>query len=434
MQDPMRRLRLYAYALPACLFGVSAVYWAVVAVVAVANIPARGGDADFGHFYAAARAVRMGLGPGIYSPSLIERIDRLPGGCAGTSLQIPYLNPPLLAVLFQPLTALPCVDAFRLWRLVSLALWAGVAILLAWQVWQRSIQRGVSPILAATAAAFIAALSAFSFPILDGLWLGQVHLLVLAGIVLAGWLHTRNRPVAAGMVLAFITLIKLVPAVLIVYFLLRRDWRVLAGAALGGVLLLSVMLVGAGGLPTLAAMVPVLTATPRHLWSNEAVITLRPVLGPALVAGVALAFAVTVLLQRRMRRAVEDPALGYAWALSTMLLISPIVWLNYLTWLLPAVAACLPYALRRKLIVGLAVATLSLLITLPVLIASLVPGLGLAGTVQVAMLLCWVLTGVLYVQRPKPTGLRRQAVVQWLLPSAHGQRSQDAEAGVRELR
>jgi hypothetical protein len=430
----MRSVGWRAYALPVCLLSVAVVYWAIVAVVSVANIPPRGSDADFAHFYAAARAVRMGVGPGLYSSAVIARSDQLPGGCASSSVAIPYLNPPLLAVLFQPLTALPCGDAFRLWRMLSLALWAGITTLLARQVWRRCIQLEASLPASATAATFIVALSAFSFPILDGLWLGQMHLLILAGIVLAEWLHERNRAVAAGMLLAFITLIKLVPAVLIVYFLLRRDWRVLAGAALGSVLLLSVVLVGSGGLPTLAAMIPMLTLTSGHLWNNEAVITLHPVLGPALVAGAALAFAVTVVLQHRMRRAVEDAVLGYAWAISTMLLISPIVWLNYLTWLLPAVAVQLPHVLRRKLTVGLAVAILTLLIIQPVLIASLVPGFGLTSTVQVAMLLCWTLTGVLYVQRPKLTGLHRQAIFQWLLPSTHGRHSPDAEAGVRRLR
>ena len=389
----MRSVGWRAYALPPCLLSVAVVYWVVIAVVSVANIPSRGSDADFAHFYAAARAVRMGLGPEIYSPTLIERIDRLPGGCAGTSLQIPYLNPPLLAVLFQPLTALPCGDAFRLWRLLSLTLWAGVTLLLAWQVWQRCAARGAAPLRTAMSAAFIVALSAFSYTVLDGLWLGQVHLLVLAGIVLAGWLHTRDRPVAAGMVLAFITLIKLVPAVLLLYFLLRRDWRLLAGAALGGVLLLGVLLLGAGGLPTLLAMIGPLTSAAGLLpQDNKAVVRLNPVLGPVLVAVAATIFVLVMLLMHRKSWPKEDPALGYAWAVSTMLLVSPIVWLHYLTWLLPAVAACIPYVRGRLLPLAVGAASAFILLSRPELLY-LVPA---------AVLVCWCLTGALYVRSMDP--------------------------------
>jgi hypothetical protein len=347
----------------------------------------------------------MGLGPGIYSPALIERIDRLPGGCAGTSLQIPYPNPPLWAVLFQPLTALPCVDAFRLWRLISLALWASVTLLLAGQVWQRCVRVGASPFRTAMSAAFIVALSAFSYTVLDGLWLGQVHLLVLARIVLAWWLYERNHPVAAGLVLAFITLIKLVPAVLLVYFLLRREWRVLAGAALGGALLLAVMLVGVGGLPTLLAMIGPLTSAAGLLpQDNKAVVRLNPVLGPVLVAIAATIFGLVVLLMHRKGWTKEDPALGYAWALSTMLLISPIVWLHYLTWLLPAVAACMPYVRGRMLPLAVGVVSLSILLARPELL-DLIP---------VAILLCWGLTGLLYVQSINPPILSHHALADWL--------------------
>jgi hypothetical protein len=114
-----------------------------------------------------------------------------------------------------------------------------------------------------------------------------------------------------------------------------------------------------------------------------------------------LAFAVAVFLRHRKGQATEDPGgptLGYALAISTMLLISPIVWLHYLTWLLPVVAACLPYMSGRKLTVSLAVAALALLITQPVLIAILILGPGLTAIVQAATLLCWLLTGAFYLR------------------------------------
>ncbi|MGZ6388890.1 MAG: glycosyltransferase family 87 protein, partial [Ktedonobacterales bacterium] len=378
---------------------------AIIATVSVEYIQPRGRFSDFADFYAAARGLRMGFGPEIYSPTQLHAIDQLPGSCAGSvlhifhkTLQTPYVNPPLLAILLQPLTMLPCVDAFRVWRLISLAIWAAVILLLAWQVWHRCVQQGHTPSRAALAAAYITALAATAYPVLDGLWLGQVHLLIFAGIVLAWWLRKHNQPVAAGVVLAVITLIKLLPAVLIVYFLLRRDWRVVAGALVGGVLLLGVMVVGAGGLPTLLAMIPAFISVPTLLPEfNTTVLTLHPLLGPALAAGLGLTFAGTVLLLKRngATEIQEDPALGYAWAICTMLVVSPIVWLHYLTWLLMAIAACLPHVRGWRQAVTLGVASLALMLSTP----------ALPAVATVAMLLCWVLTGALYVYSSRPSTL-----------------------------
>jgi len=395
----MRSIRPRVYVLPACLVSLAAVYWAIIATASIEYIQPRGSFSDFAHFYAAARALRMGIGPGIYSATQLLAIDRLPGGCAGTELQIPYINPPLLAILFQPLTTLPCVEAFRVWRLISLAIWAGVTLLLAWQVWQRCAQRGATAAMRTIAAAFIIALSVFSYPILDGLWLGQVHLLIMGGLVLAWWLRERDRPFVAGLILAVITVIKLLPAVLIVYFLLRRDWRVLAGAAVGIMLLVGVMLVGAGGPPTMLAMIRALTSASELMPGvNTSVFKVHPILGPTVVAGVTLTFAITVLLVRRRSGTKEDLTLGYAWAICTMLVASPIVWLHYLTWLLMAVAACLPYVRGWRRIVALGLVSLFLLLSTP----------GFLAAATVAMLLCWVLTGVLYVHSSRPFELTPQ--------------------------
>jgi len=61
--------------------------------------------------------------------------------------------------------------------------------------------------------------------------LGQVGLLLLFLIVAAWFLAWRGREWMAGAVLGLATLIKLLPGLLLVFFLLKRRWRV-AGAAL----------------------------------------------------------------------------------------------------------------------------------------------------------------------------------------------------------
>ena len=75
--------------------------------------------------------------------------------------------------------------------------------------------------------------------------LGNVGLIVLFLIMAAWFLAERGRECEAGAALGLATLIKLMPAVLIVFFLLRRRWRV-AGAAVAVTVVLGL------GLPLLA--------------------------------------------------------------------------------------------------------------------------------------------------------------------------------------
>ena len=71
-----------------------------------------------------------------------------------------------------------------------------------------------------------------------------------------------------------------------------------------------------------------------------------------------------------------------------MLLVSPLVWLHYLTWLVPVAAACLPYARSRMAALGLGVTSAAILLSTPPLL----------GAATAAMLFCWGLTGALYMR------------------------------------
>lgn len=75
-----------------------------------------------------------------------------------------------------------------------------------------------------------------SFPLLHNFKWGQVSVLVTLGIVLAFVCHQQGRSVLGGVALALVTCIKYYPVVLVVYFLIRRDWRLLIafGAGLVG--------------------------------------------------------------------------------------------------------------------------------------------------------------------------------------------------------
>ncbi len=95
--------------------------------------------------------------------------------------------------------------------------------------------------------------------------LGNVGLLLLFLIVTCWFLARRGHPVVAGAALGLATLIKLLPAALIVYFLLRRQWRVAAAAVA------TVLVLGLGW--------PLLSLGPSRTWREHAAFYGRAIQG-----------------------------------------------------------------------------------------------------------------------------------------------------------
>jgi hypothetical protein len=61
---------------------------------------------------------------------------------------------------------------------------------------------------------------------------GQLYLVLLLSILLGLWLYLRGNSFWAGVCFGLLTPIKYVPIVFVLYFLARRNWRLVAGAAL----------------------------------------------------------------------------------------------------------------------------------------------------------------------------------------------------------
>lgn len=81
------------------------------------------------------------------------------------------------------------------------------------------------------AFALYVVLLAFSMPLLHNLKWGQVSTLVTGAVFVAAHLYGNGRPTAAATVLALATAVKYYIAVILLYFLVRRDWRFLAAFA-----------------------------------------------------------------------------------------------------------------------------------------------------------------------------------------------------------
>jgi len=87
---------------------------------------------------------------------------------------------------------------------------------------------------AGTRALLLSPLIWIAIPTLSTVQKGNVQLLVIAGSMVAMLLFARGRPVAGGALLAFMTVSKLYPGLLILYLMVRRDWRAVSWTAAFG--------------------------------------------------------------------------------------------------------------------------------------------------------------------------------------------------------
>lgn len=295
------------------------------------------GSSDFAIYLAASNALRHNPHATIYSLSTLAATHATYGGCAPPS-GWGYLYQPLLALALQPLLLLPCGDAATVWLLLNMGLWLACIVWLARWMGQR---------YGAGAALATAALCALTIPVYEGFYYGQAHILILGVCLGAVSLMRRRRPRWAGALLALGAFLKYLPALLLVYYLTRREWGAAIGAAIttAALGLLELIIVGPttlwasvfGGSSDLLANIPRPEGNPLSY-------------APYAMSFIALAIygVVTLALARKPisdSGAALGLSLGEAWAIGAMAVVSPQMWYHYFTWLLPVAIALLGVAL-----------------------------------------------------------------------------------------
>jgi len=266
-----------------------------------------------------------------------------------------YKYPPLFALLLTPLARLPLRTALEVWNGLNL-------VALATAVWAVTRAHGRRWGEAAPAALLFGALALLFQPVLDTLIYGQMDIALLGLIALTYLALRTGHPAWAGLPLALAIGFKVYPAVLLLYLLLRRDWRALASCALaGGALLLgSLPFTGLAAWQTFVSAVLFtgngatawvenvnfggflsrlltdrldLVPFPANLGWRSLLVSVGTVAWALGLLGVGV-WAVGTASVRRVPRTSAGYGLGFALTTAVSFMVLPNAWYHYLTLLL----------------------------------------------------------------------------------------------------
>ena len=176
-------------------------------------------NSDFPNYYLIARLHRAGFPlERVYDWTWLQRQKDHAGIDQGLVSFIPSTLLSALAV--SPWCPLPPLVAKHHWLIVNLIFLLCVILLLARLTtlgWERVA---------------IIALLAF-FPLRNNFLFGQMHVSVLLFITFAAWLFLRGSRFLSGISLAIAASLKIYPALFLIYFLWKRQWRAAMGLSIG---------------------------------------------------------------------------------------------------------------------------------------------------------------------------------------------------------
>jgi hypothetical protein len=154
----------------------------------------------------------------------------------------PYVMPPAIAVVAEPVTGVSYDVLGKLLLIANLLSVLGAIFLLD----RHFHLRLATPLGGAAVFVFLHQLE----PMRAAVELGQTTPLVLLAIVGAFVLDARDRQVSAGLALAFATALKLTPGLFIVPLIIARRWRAVAAFGAATVAMLAIGLIGASATAT----------------------------------------------------------------------------------------------------------------------------------------------------------------------------------------
>jgi hypothetical protein len=236
----------------------------------------------------------------------------------------PQVYPPAFLFIMVPFAALPVEIARALWTTLSL-----VSFFLALHLLLKNVSLKTK--------VFLGLLVLQLFPVKYALAQGQINFFVFLGFVLLYRFFTQKKDFLAGLTLALITIMKLNPVLLVIYFLVLKKFRLVAYfLALFALLNLIVDLPSAHNL-TLSFFQGTLfrSTNPPLYYYNQSLPALLFRLNLSSLSnyvGLLVLFLSTYSFFKNPSQIKKY----FALFILTILLISPITWQHYLFWSLPA--------------------------------------------------------------------------------------------------
>ncbi|SCK15347.1 glycosyltransferase family 87 protein [Vogesella sp. LIG4] len=135
-----------------------------------------------------------------------------------------YVYPPPFALLMVPFARMSLASGALLWYLLEIAAIAAVSIMSV-RLLPATVPDRHKDLLYGLPLASLCVI------LVSGAMRCQASVFMFALMVATFYLHFRGRPIAAGASLAGAILMKVFPAVLVAYFIWRRQWRVLLATA-----------------------------------------------------------------------------------------------------------------------------------------------------------------------------------------------------------
>jgi hypothetical protein len=176
-------------------------------------------NTDFPNYYMSARLAHEGYDTSrMYEWTWIEREK----DHRGVDIRVIGLLPitPFSTLAIWPLTGLAPLTAKHIWILLNLAFLVPIGWMLRWMT-------GLS--YRRTALVF-----SLCFPLYKNLLFGQFYIVILLLMVAACWSYLRGFRALAGALIAIAAACKVFPALLLIWFLQRREWRALISGVLTG--------------------------------------------------------------------------------------------------------------------------------------------------------------------------------------------------------
>jgi alpha-1,2-mannosyltransferase len=254
------------------------------------------------------------------------------------------LSPPAAMLLMAPLGRWELPTAYFIWSTFSIVCGIAAALLLGLAVGGKANRIGRTLALTFLLLAYV--------PTFTNVQIGQVGLVLLLLLSIVWVAARRGRDGVAGIALGLALTMKLFVGLLVLYFLVRRRWRLVAWS--GAVLLLtslaSLIVFGPASFPDYARVLQTVTwyainwnasllgFFTRILGGSENIpLVVMPGLAYALSYGLSLLAVLALVWLSWPRDGEPLPAVldvGFGLALALMLLVSPLGWMYYFPLLL----------------------------------------------------------------------------------------------------